>query len=67
MVMKARFHLELLPEKPVKNFKMKKKKNAMSFKKSIFKRHISQDFYICNLDKHTLTQYTDVHPDSSTF
>lgn len=26
MVMKARFHLELLPEKPVKNFKMKKKK-----------------------------------------
>ena len=65
--MKARFHLELLPEKLVKNFKIKKKKNAMSFKKSIFKRHISQDFYICNLDKHTLTQYTDVHPDSSTF
>jgi hypothetical protein len=67
MVMKARFHLELLPEKLVKNFKMKKKKNAMSFKKSIFKRHIPQDFYIWNLDKHTLTQYTDVHPDSSTF
>lgn len=65
--MKARFHLELLPEKLVKIFKMKKKKNAMSFKKSIFKRHIPQDFYICNLDKHTLTQYTDVHPDSSTF
>lgn len=33
MVMKARFHLELLPEKPVKNFKMKKKKKCDELQK----------------------------------